>query len=70
MLGEYLFFYLGVKEDIKDEVSYKYLREPKDCFIEVVGRWLSREDGTGDSPHIWETVFTKKKLLSLLKGIR
>ena len=50
----------------------KYLstaRVTKDCFIEVVGQWLSHEDGTGDNPHTWETVFTKKKLLTLLKGI-
>ena len=38
----------------------------KDCFIEAVGRWLSHEDGTGDNPHPWETVFNKKKLLTLL----
>ena len=42
----------------------------KYCFIEVVGRRLSHEDGTGDNPRTWETVFTKKDLLSLLKGIR
>ena len=50
--------YLGIEKHIRDEVSYKFLREPKDCFIEVVGRWLSHEDGTGDSPRTWETVFS------------
>ena len=53
----------------RDEVSLNCHRVAKDCFIEVVGRWLSREDDTGDSPHTWETVFNKKKLLSLLKRI-
>ena len=53
----------------RDEVSLNCHRVAKNSFIEVVGRWLSHEDGTGDSPHTWETVFTKKKLLSLLKGI-
>ena len=51
-----------------DEVSLNCHGVAKDCFVEVVGRWLSHEDGTGDSPRTWETVFTKKKLLSLLKG--
>ena len=50
--------YLGIEKHIRDEVSYKCLREPKDCFIEAVGRWLSHEDGTGDSPRTWETVFS------------
>ena len=50
--------YLGIEKHIRDEVSYKCLREPKDRFIEVVGRWLSHEDGTGDSPRTWETVFS------------
>ena len=50
--------YLGIEKHIRDEVSYKCLREPKDCFIEVVGRWLSHEDGTGDNPRTWETVFS------------
>ena len=50
--------YLGIEKHIRDEVSYKCLREPKNCFIEVVGRWLSHEDGTGDNPRTWETVFS------------
>ena len=32
----------------------------KDCFIEVVGRWLAHEDGTGDSTCTWETVLLKR----------
>ena len=27
-------------------------------YIEVVGQWLLHQDGTGDRPHIWETVFS------------
>ena len=68
VLSEYLSFYLGVEEDIRDEVSLNCHRVAKNCFTEVVGRWLSHEDGTGDNPHTWETVFTEK-FLSLLKGI-
>ena len=69
MLNEYLSLYLGVEEHIRDKVSLNCHRVAKDYFIEVVGRWLSYEDGTCDNPHTWEIVFTKKKLLSLLKGI-
>ena len=58
MLSEYLSFYLGVEEDIRDEVSLNCHRVAKDCFTEVVDRWLSHEDGTGDSPHTMETVLT------------
>ena len=49
--------YLGIEKHIRDEVSHNCHRVAKDCFIEVVGRWLSHEDGTGDSPRTWETVF-------------
>ena len=38
--------YLGVEEHIRDEVSLNCHRVAKDCFIEVVGQWLSHEDGT------------------------
>ena len=49
--------YLGIEKYIRDEVSLNCHRVAKDCFIEVVGRWLSHEDGTGDNPRTWETVF-------------
>ena len=45
-----------MKEHIRDEVSQNCLGEPKHCFREVVGRWLSHEDGTGDNPRTWETI--------------
>ena len=50
--------YLGIEKHVRDEVSHNCHRAAKDCFIEVVGRWLSHEDGTGDSPRTWETVFS------------
>ena len=66
---EYLSLYQGVEEHIRDEVSLDCHRVAKDRFTEEVGQWLSPEDGTSDNPYTWETVFNKKKLLSLLKGI-
>ena len=50
--------YLGIEKHIRDEVSHNCHRVAKDCFIEVFHRWLSHEDGTGDSPRTWETVFS------------
>ena len=50
--------YLGIEKHVRDEVSHNCHRVAKDCFIEVVGQWLSHEDGTGDSPRTWETVFS------------
>ena len=58
VLSEYLSLYirdevslqrtaeLGLEEHIRDEVSLNCHIVAKDCFIEVVGRWLSHEDGT------------------------
>ena len=53
--------YLGVQKHVRDEVSYNCQRMAKDCFIEVVGRWLSHERGTGDNCRTWETVFSALK---------
>jgi hypothetical protein len=50
--------YLGVQKHVRDEVSHNCQRMAKGCFVEVVGRWLSSDDGTGDSPRTWETVFS------------
>ena len=50
--------YLGIEKHIRDEVSLNCHRVAKDCFIKVVSRWLSHEDGTGDNPRTWETVFS------------
>ena len=53
-----LSLYLGIEKYIRDEVSHNCRRVAMDCFIEVVDRWLSHEDGTGDSPRTWKTVFS------------
>ena len=50
--------YLDIEKHIREEVSLNCHRVAKDCFIEVVGRWLSHKDGTGDKPRTWETVFS------------
>ena len=57
--------YLGIEKHIRDEVSHNCHRMAKVCFIEIVGRWLSHEDGTGDSPRTWETVFSALRDMGL-----
>ena len=53
--------YLGVQKHVRDKVCYNCPRMAEDCFIEVVGRWLSYEDGTGINCRTWETVFSALK---------
>ena len=47
---------LGVQRNIREEIAFDSQRVAKDNFIEVVYRWLSHEDGTGDNPRTWGTV--------------
>ena len=47
---------LGVQQNIREEIAFDSQRVAKDNFIEVVYRWLSHEDGTGDNPRTWVTV--------------
>ena len=48
--------HLGVQQNIREEIAFDSQRVAKDNFIEVVYRWLSHEDGTGDNPRTWITV--------------
>ena len=47
---------LGVQQNIRDEIAFDSQRVAKDNFIEVVYRWLSHEDGTGDNTRTWDIV--------------
>ena len=31
-------------------------RECADCMLDLVTKWVSRDEGTGDLPRTWETV--------------
>ena len=31
-------------------------RDCADCMLDLVTKWVSRDDGTGDLPRTWETV--------------
>ena len=47
---------LGVQQNIREEIAFDSQRVAKDNFIEVVYRWLSHEDGTGDNTRTWDIV--------------
>ena len=49
--------HLHVETRITDVVYKQCLAIVDDCFKEMTRRWLCGEDGTGDLPRTWETVF-------------
>jgi hypothetical protein len=49
--------HLHVEWNVREGVRKQYVGDVRDCFIEVTGRWLSGEVGTGERPRTWETVF-------------
>ena len=49
--------HLHVETRTTDVVYKQCLAIVEDCFKEVTGRWLCGEEGTGDLPRTWETVF-------------
>ena len=34
---------------------------PEDCMLELLDRWTSKEDGTGNLPRTWQTVIDAVK---------
>ena len=49
--------HLNVEWNMREGVKMQCLGNVRRCFIEVTGRWLSGEVGTGERPRTWETVF-------------
>ena len=49
--------HLHVERNVREGVNRQCLGNVRRCFIEVTGRWLSGEVGTGECPRTWETVF-------------
>ena len=49
--------YLHVEWNVRERASRNYPSDVTLCFNEVTSRWLSGEDGTGERPRTWETVF-------------
>ena len=54
--------HLHVETKVINVVYKQCLAVVEDCFIEVTGRWLCGEDGTGDLPRSWETVVEALRL--------
>ena len=54
--------HLHVETRITDVVYKQCLAIVEECFKELTRRWLHRENGTGDLPRTWETVFAALKL--------
>ena len=49
--------HLHVKRNIIDSVHQQCLGIVENCFLKVTDRWLCGEEGTGDLPRTWDTVF-------------
>ena len=49
--------HLRVDSKIFPAILRKNVGFVKECFLEVTDRWLRGEDGTGDRPRTWETLF-------------
>ena len=65
--------HLHVETRITNVVYKQCLAIVDDCFKEVSGRWLGGEEGTGDLPRTWETVFEALRLSGfplLVKDVR
>ena len=54
--------FLLVERNVIQVVRRNFPFDATLCFIEVTGRWLSGEDGTGERPRTWETVFDALRL--------
>ena len=54
--------HLHVEWHIVDSVHIQNAGIVETCFIRVADRWLAREEGTGDLPRTWDTVFNALKL--------
>ena len=49
--GTYLSFDSSLMDTIKADNGYH-----ADCMLDLVTKWLRKDDGTGDHPRTWETV--------------
>ena len=57
--------FLPVEWNVIERVRRNNMNNATLCFVEVTSRWLSGEDGTGECPRTWETVFDALKQTKL-----
>ena len=49
--------HLRVERNVREGIHSECLGNVTRCFSELTDRWLFREEGTGDLPFTWDTVF-------------
>ena len=54
--------HLRVERNVREGIHSECLGNVTRCFSEVTDRWLSGEEGTGDLPRTWDTVFNVLKV--------
>ena len=55
--------FLGIDAFLLDTIKKTYTA-PKDCFIEVIMKWLMKEEGTGGKERTWQSILEAVKLAS------
>ena len=55
--------HLRVERNVREAIHSQCHCHGTRCFSEMTSRWLSGEDGTGDLPRTWDTVFDALNLM-------
>ena len=53
--------FLRVEFQIMEIIETSKRGQPGDCMLELLNRWTSKEDGTGNLPRTWQTVLDAVK---------
>ena len=53
--------HLRVEYHIREIIDRSKGGRPEDCMLELLDRWMSKEDGTGTLPRTWQTVIDAVK---------
>ena len=54
--GQQFGVFLGVDPLVMAAIDKDKKGKPEDCMLELVGKWTSRQEGTGTIPCTWQTV--------------
>lgn len=55
--------YLRVDFEVMDAIEANRQCKSEDCMLELVGKWVSNQEGTGDLPRTWRTIHDAVKKL-------
>ena len=53
--------FLRVESQIMNIIDTSKRGQPEDCMLELLDRWTSKEDGTGNLSRTWQTVIDAVK---------